>query len=230
MSKLRLITITAALTLGLLASTASADMTLTLTHVFAGTDLQGTQPWITLDFTEGPSAGTVAIRIDTSNLVEDEFLSELYLNVAAPLVVTDLMVSVTSQVGTFALPTVYQATDAYKAGGDGRYDLFLDFATKKADRFDTGDELLLLVTGPGGGPLTGLTPESFYDFSKPDGGHGPFIAAAHIQAIGENDEQSAWIAAGDGGGGVIPFPEPATLLLLGVTAPALLMKSKKVRR
>src|SRR5437763_431802 len=53
----------------------------------------------------------------------------------------------------------------------------------------------------------GTAPISAADFffqSFPDGGHGPFYAAAHVQNTGFDGNGSGWIA---------PVPEPTTLTL-----------------
>ena len=68
--------------------------------------------------------------------------------------------------------------------------MLLDFATKKKDRFGAGETLLILATGPDGQAMPGLTPHAFYEFSKPSGKKDPFLAAAHVQAIGSDDEAS----------------------------------------
>jgi hypothetical protein len=191
------------------------------THEFSGdTAPQGTYPWVTVQFSDGPQAGTVAIRIDTTNLIGEEYVSELYLNLKPQFSVADLRLSITGKNGLFDSPAILRGENAYKADGDGRYDIWLDFATNNPnspeERFGVGvvETLFILATGPDGLPLPGLTPNAFYAFSQPEGGHGPFLGAAHIQAIGDNADLGGWIAVGDDDGGPIEFPEPATLSLL----------------
>lgn len=53
----------------------------------------------------------------------------------------------------------------------------------------------------------GLTASSFNFLSAPDGGHGPFYTAAHVQSIGAGDA-SGWVTV----------PEPSSWLLAGLAA------------
>ena len=97
-------------------------------------------------------------------------------------------------------------SDAFKADGDGFYDLQVMFPSSGGshgpDRFAPGDTVVFTVSA------TGITPESFLAFSAPGGGAGPFQVAAHVISIDSQSGQSGWISDQ-------PVPEPATLLLLG---------------
>ena len=101
--------------------------------------------------------------------------------------------------------SVLFGSNAFKADGDGFYDLQVMFSSAGgahgADRFAPGDTVVFTVSS------TGITPESFLAFSAPGGGAGPFRVAAHVISIDSQDGQSGWISD--------PVPEPATLLLLG---------------
>jgi len=55
---------------------------------------------------------------------------------------------------------------------------------------------------------------SFFHFSHPGGGHGPFTSAAHVQNTG-GGEDSGWITDGTNGSSDIPEPASAVLLLMG---------------
>ena len=96
-------------------------------------------------------------------------------------------------------------SDAFKADGDGFYDLQVTFPSSGGshgpERFAPGDTVVFTVSS------TGITPESFLAFSAPGGGSGPFRVAAHVISIDSQGGQSGWISE--------PVPEPATLLLLG---------------
>lgn len=96
-------------------------------------------------------------------------------------------------------------SDAFKADGDGFYDLQVMFPSSGGahglDRFAPGETVVFTVSA------TGITPESFLAFSAPGGGAGPFQVAAHVISIDSQGGQSGWISQ--------QVPEPATLLLLG---------------
>lgn len=97
-------------------------------------------------------------------------------------------------------------SDAFKADGDGFYDLQVMFPSSGGahgpDRFAPGETVVFTVSA------TGITPESFLAFSAPGGGAGPFQVAAHVISIDSQNGQSGWISDQ-------PVPEPATLFLLG---------------
>jgi hypothetical protein len=97
-------------------------------------------------------------------------------------------------------------SDAFKADGDGFYDLQVMFPSSGGahgpDRFAPGETVIFTVTA------TGITPESFLALSAPAGGAGPFQVAAHVISIDSQSGTSGWISDQ-------PVPEPATLLLLG---------------
>lgn len=188
-----------------------------------GTPPEGPTPWVTVFFENGPSPGTVAITIDTSGLVDDEFIGVVYLNLTPDFEMASFTTTPGVKVGTFATPTITRSKDAYKADGDGYFDILIDFAQADADRFGAGEKYTFTVTGP-----ATMTFMSFDAYSAPGGGHGPFLAAAHVQAIGSGGEDSGWIAPD--GETPDPFPEPATILLLGVAAPMLLARRKAARR
>ena len=100
--------------------------------------------------------------------------------------------------------TIMFGSDAFKADGDGFYDLQVTFPSSGGshgpERFAPGETVVFTVSA------TGITPESFLAFSAPGGGAGPFRVAAHVISIDSQGGQSGWISD--------PVPEPATLLLL----------------
>jgi hypothetical protein len=179
---------------------ANATFSLTLHNEFSG----GTQPLgnVQLDFTT-IAAGTVDLKI-TSLLSGTEALTQLNLNLdpgPPALDPTQLSFALQSSTGTFGAIGISTGVNAFKADGDGLYDIEFDLPPP-GTVFDQTDTVTYRITG-----IASLTENSFNFLSAPDGGHGPFVAAAHIQRIGPNDG-SGWIAPGVPDGGT-------TIMLLG---------------
>jgi hypothetical protein len=98
------------------------------------------------------------------------------------------------------------SSNAYKADGDGKYDILIEFPSgPPSARFSVGDTSVFTLTNAGG-----LTPDDFKFLSLPDGGNGPFFAAAHVQATGTDGKGSGWVAPA--------VPEPSSLAVAGLGA------------
>jgi hypothetical protein len=123
----------------------------------------------------------------------------LYFNLDPILNPTDL--SIVNSGGTGPAPvSILTGVDAFKADGDGLYDIFVNLPTS-TDTFGAGESLIFDITG-----IASLTANSFNFLSFPDGGTGPFLAAAKVQSTGIDGEGSDWIA---------PVPVPAAAWLFG---------------
>ncbi|MCI0749539.1 MAG: hypothetical protein L0Y32_03185, partial [Nevskiales bacterium] len=96
-----------------------------------------------------------------------------------------------------------QQSNAFKADGDGKYDIVVDYPNGSG--FDANMASVYDITG-----ISTLTADSFYYLSFPSGGHGPFLSAAHVQNTGDGDG-SGWVAPV-----VVPVPAAAWLLLSGL--------------
>ena len=107
---------------------------------------------------------------------------------------------------------ISQGVDAFKADGDGFYDILLSFSSggNVNKTFTQGDILEYTISAPG------LTATSFDFLSAPAGGHGPFHLAAHIQNTG-GGEDSGWVTDSTGGSLIVPEPTSATLALLAMS-------------
>lgn len=172
-------------------------------NVFSGTSPTGPSSWVDAQFTD-VTPGTVNLTFSTTGLTGTEFVSELYLNLNTVLNPNTLVFTKTGGVGSFTDPTLSKGVDQFKADGDGNYDLLLGFATAGNGRFGVGDSITYQITG-----IPGLQASDFSFLSAPAGGSGPFLAATHVQSIGNGD--SGWIAPTV----LTPAPEPATVVVLG---------------
>ena len=192
----------------LVPSAAQAELlTYTASLEFSGgTAPTGPTPWITVVADDGGGVGSLLLTITATNLTTHggnaENLSELDLNINPVFNPASLVFTLFSTTSAFDLPTISLGTDAFKADGDGFYDINLMFTTggNVNKTFTQGDVLKYTVTSPG------LTALSFYALSTPGGGAGPFLFAGHIQNTGSGGTGSGWVT-GDGHFA----PEPASL-------------------
>ncbi|MFN0315413.1 MAG: hypothetical protein ACKVQA_10285 [Burkholderiales bacterium] len=194
----------------------AATLTLEFSSVFSGIGPGGSAPWVTAAFTD--VAGGVRLDIQAIGISAPEGLHSVYFNLDPALVATSV---------NFAplggkLATVSRGEDKYKADGDGKYDFFLEFGTGVA-AMQGGEFSRYLLSGP-----LGLTVASFNFLSQPAGGHGPFLAASHIQGTGAGGGDSGWVSASaTGGGPVSQVPLPAALGLLASALGAMLVRFRR---
>jgi len=174
----------------------------------------GKTPWLTLTTTTlgGADAGKVQLEFHASGLTGPEYLDEWYLNFDPKLDPTKLSFGSAVKTGSFSLPTVNLASDGYKAGPDGRFDIKVLFSTSSSgggtNRFNAGDRLSYVVSYS----LGSITAETFDFFSKPEGAYGPYHTVTHVQSTGLDAKGSAWINS-------VPEPGPPLhALVLGTAA------------
>jgi len=172
-----------------------ATITYNLDYVFSGATPANSAPWLRVTFED--VAGGVQLTMEDLNLAAGEFLGKeaFDLNIDPNLTVAALGINWVS--GRVA-DIVSKGEDAFKADGDGFYDILFGF--NEGNRFVAGDTSVYLLT------LAGITANSFAFESTPGGGAGVYFAASHVQGIGCD---SGWIGAST------PVPEPLTLLLVG---------------
>ena len=208
------------------ASTARATtMQANIDQVFSGTATPiGNQPWLTATFDDaapGLSAGQVKVTLSITGLVAPQKVDGWYINVddgvsagtsGTAIDPTTLSFSAPTKVGTFDDPTINLGTNAFKADGDGLYDIRFDFSTSNGHEFGAGDSVSYIITGP-----ATLNADSFTFLSKPAGGVGPFYEAAHILSIGQGGN-SVWASPTQGPGN--PVPEPSAIFLALVAGSA----------
>jgi len=169
----------------------------------------GKTPWLTLTSTtlSGVDAGKVQLEFYASGLVAAEYVDEWYLNIDSALDPKKLDFKLSGQSGSFSLPTINLATDSYKAGPDGKFDIRLAFSSSNAgggiNRFTAGDKLIYTVSYS----LGSIGADSFDFLSKSEGAYGPYHTAAHVLATGKDAKGSAWINS-------VPEPGPSLQALL----------------
>jgi hypothetical protein len=181
--------------------------------VFSGTAPGGSSPWVQTLLSD-VSPGTVQLTINTAGLSAPEKLTELYLNLNPDFLATSLSFDVLpgGTPGVIA-PSPVLGLNAFKADGDGKYDIRLSFAQNHG-AFLAGSTLVYQITG-----IPTLTAADFVFLSMPAGGHGPFDAAIHVQGISAADVTDATCDSGWVSPSVFspfPVPEPASGFLVAV--------------
>lgn len=196
-------------------SKAASGVTYQFDNEFSsGTPPAGAAPWITATI-QNVTPGTVQLTIANNGLIGSEFVSGFYINLNTNFSPLNLSISYVSSIGSFTVPsigsgTIERGTDSYKADGDGKYDVLFDFSTVSGNTFGAGDSITYQISG-----ISGLTADDFVYLSAPNGGHGPFYAAAHVQGIGAGGSLSGWVEPSLG---ALPIavPEPSSCVLLGL--------------
>ena len=186
------------------APTAQAMVMFNYDYTFSGTFPAGEAPWLTATF-ENLQTDYVRLTMSTAGLRGNEFVSGWYFNLdpyVTPLSISRSPLDPDPADANPFLLSPPAGLHAYKAGGDGYYDIVFVFPTSSGpQRFSAGETVIVDFEAEG------LTEDYFQSLSFP-GGHsksGPFLSAAHVQGIGE---YSGWVAPAS------PVPEPSTLLLL----------------
>jgi hypothetical protein len=188
----------------------------------------GSTPWFTVVFDDHNSVGSVDFLLSAGNLVASENISELDLNLI-PSQYADIPLTFSSELkaGSFDSAVISQAVDAFKADGDGFYDIQLLFTTggTAAKVFNNGDVLHYTISGPG------LTATSFQSLSNPGGGAGPYYIAGHVQnTTGAGHGGSGWVTDSTGGTiGGPNIPEPTTIVMSLIAAALAVPLARRVR-
>jgi hypothetical protein len=183
-----------------------------LDHEFSGaTAPDGTGPWLIATFAQ-TGADEVTLTMDATPLTtggnnglnSDSKVKDWYFNVADESKLASM--SITYGSGQ-AAQSVSKSANAYQADGDGKYDILFSFASGGANAFTGSETSVYTITA------TGITPEWFLALSQPAGGHGPFYTAAHVLGLGDDGDDSGWLAPT-----MIPLPTSAAMAGVGLLA------------
>jgi hypothetical protein len=191
----------------------SAGILYSFDQVFSGSSPAGAPAWFSVAL-EDVEAGTVRLSLSALNLQPGEKITELYLNLNPSFLANNLQFTFLEGTAGVIAPQPSLGLDAFRADGDGLYDIRFQFSQPPAGAFRLDAHLTYLITG------TGLTANDFGFLSMPAGGHGPFYSAIHIQGLnadGVNDtgSTSGWISPGQLTELPVPEPSAAMLAVLG---------------
>lgn len=201
-----------ALSLGaLLAATASlptqaAAITFNYTESFGTEPPVGPSPYATSEIVDS-GVDTVTLTMQVSGFVGAADVTGMYFNLDPALDPTLLTFTRLGGTGpTAADTTILTGVDAYRADGDGFYDILFDFPPPPGGdlaRFNSGESLIYEISMPG------LSAASFNFFGAPGpgaGNPGPFLSVARFQETGPLQDGSDWVGA---------VPVPAAVWLFG---------------
>lgn len=165
----------------------------------------GSPPWLRATFDDGGTPGSVTLTLDNL-LTGSEFIGAqgVYFNLDPAMSAAGLVFAYSSGQ---AAQSVQLGTDAYKADGDGYFDIKLTYGASGADRFTAGEQSVYQITGAG---LTALD----FIYTSANSPKDPLYAAAHVQGIGPFGEDSGWITLDPSRPPSI-IPLPAAVWLLG---------------
>lgn len=181
----------------------AATSTFNFDVTFSGMSPGGTTPYLTATFDDSfGDANTVRLFIDVLNLDSTSSITHLYFNLD-PLLNPGSLTFTSVYTGDAVPNTVTGSADAYKADGDGLYDISFDMPPPTGDfdsRLTDGETLVYDISY-----TSAINASSFSYFSTPDGGAGAYYAAAHVQGIGDGSvTNSGWVAV---------VPEPISYIL-----------------
>ena len=199
----------------------TATLEFALDVEFSGaTPPAGTAPWITAIFDDSWGGDkNVRLTMTAGNLSGEEFIDDWFFNLDDTLDVTQLNFVLVGTPGSTP-NNIDTGKNAYKADGDGFFDIKFDFQNAAGTgRFTTGETVIYDISY-----TSAITALSFNYGSAPGGGAGTYLSAAHIQGIGTDGLESGWIGTGT------PVPEPTTMLLLGTGLVGLIVSQRKKSR
>ncbi len=166
----------------------------------------GTPPWLRAIFDDADSSGSVALTMQVLNITDVlAKVTEWDFNLI------DESIPLTFAHVSGAVATVSTGINAFKADGDGWFDIKFAFPNTPASA-TLGNQgfssSAYTITG------AGINAHSFVALSAPGGGSspGPFFSAAHVQGLGAGGGYSGWVAP-SGSGSVVVTSAPGGLSL-----------------
>ena len=190
--------------IAIFAITASGQVSAAATYNYSfGTEFSGgtppvlASPWATLSFSD-VSLGAVSMALNLSGLAANENIKNFYFNFGGAEAL------IFSPTGGQAASKIATGSNAFKADGDGYYDVKFSFPTS-GNLFGGGESSSYTITG------TGLTAAAF-DAQSLCGqgcGNGGWYSALHVQNTGPDKKGSGWIGAT-----VSPVAEPENYVLM----------------
>jgi hypothetical protein len=202
------------LVVALMAEVKVSALTFNFDQTLSGVAPAGPTPWLTASFTSA-GANTVQLTLAASGLTGSEFVNQWYFNFNPDLNLGGLVFTQTGSSGSFNSPTVQTGVNAFKPGGDGKYDILFNF-NPSVGQFGAGDSVTFDITG-----VAGLSTSDFLFYNTSAAGHAPLYSAAYIQTIGESviiDTPPQTDRIPDGG---------TTVLLLGAAMTSIGLLRKK---
>jgi hypothetical protein len=165
-------------------------------------------PWVSANFHDNGN-GTVQLTLNNPHLTGKENVSEFFFNFNDSLKLANLTLTLAGSSGSFTLPgagDITKSQNQLKAGGDGKYDIGIDFAVggNVNQTFGVGDQIVYNLSYTSPITASDFFFQSFADDAGRGHGLGPFYAAAHVQNTCTDGSGSGWLA---------PVPEPTTLSL-----------------
>ena len=189
-------------------ATTGYSLSYDLSYAISGDTPSGTPPFVTLNFVDS-GADEVTLTINTDGLYingdnELDSVAGVYFNINEN--VTGLGASIFYY--DAVINGINIGSNAYKADGDGYFDILIDFAPPGADRLTANENVVIKFTSTDVDFSANSFAESSVSIPSSAIGTGIFHAAAHIQNT-NGPQGSGWIADGN------PVPEPTTMLLFG---------------
>ncbi len=183
----------------------AATVTFQYTQSFGTTPPIGSSPYATAVFDDDGSAGSVTLTMTATSTIGAADITGMYFNLVDDSTVT-LDGLGFSYVSGPAVNSVSVGTNAYRADGDGYYDILFDYPPPGGPaNFNAGDVSVYTITG------TDLLASDFNVIGSPGpgaGNPGPFLSVARFQSTGADGKGSDWVGAS-------PVPVPAAVWLFG---------------